>query len=232
MLLTIKAVLFDIGNTLVKYDYGLPEEVFQKVLRSLGISRSLVDIKEAFLSAEQEAEEANLPSLMGRIECADFWYRWDTLVLKHLKVEENDELPRMIHAKWLAFVDCTPYPEVSEVLQELKRRGLKIGVISNWYEEEIHCVLEKAELEKGFFDIIVGVDTIKKVKPSPDIFEYAVNKLAVKPEETIFVGDNLEADYYGAEKAGIHALLIDRMEKQPDGLSTIKSLIEILSRID
>ena len=58
--LMIKAVLFDMGNTLVKYDYGLPEEVFQRVLFSLGISRSLDDMKKAFLKAEKEAEDINL----------------------------------------------------------------------------------------------------------------------------------------------------------------------------
>jgi FMN phosphatase YigB (HAD superfamily) len=51
--LTIKAVLFDMGNTLVKYDVGSPEEVFQRVLVSLGIYKSLDDIKKAFLSAEK-----------------------------------------------------------------------------------------------------------------------------------------------------------------------------------
>ena len=92
-------------------------------------------------------------------------------------------------------------------------------------------VLEKANLEKETFDIIVGVDTIKKVKPNPDVFKYAISKLNVKPEETIFVGDNLEADYKGAENAGIHPLLIDRTEKQSD-LRTIRNLKEILSQID
>jgi hypothetical protein len=41
------------GNTLVKYDVGSPEEVFQRVLVSLGIYKSLDDIKKAFLSAEK-----------------------------------------------------------------------------------------------------------------------------------------------------------------------------------
>ena len=220
------------GNTLVKYDYGSPEEVFQKILFSLGISRSLDDMKKAFVNAEKEAEDTNLPSLSGKIKCEDFWHQWDSLVLKHLKVEENEELPRIIHSKWMDFVDCTLYPEVREVLLELKRRGLKVGLISNAYEEEIDLVLEKAELEKATFDIIVGVDTIEKVKPSPDIFRYAISKLNVKPEETIFVGDNAEADYEGAKNAGIHALLIDRTEKQQSDLKTIKNLKEILSQIN
>ncbi|NIU82600.1 MAG: HAD-IA family hydrolase, partial [Candidatus Korarchaeota archaeon] len=72
----------------------------------------------------------------------------------------------------------------------LKQRGLKIGLISTAYEEEIHFIIEKADLEKTTFDIIVGVNTIRKVKPDPDIFNYAISRLKVKPEEAIFVGDN------------------------------------------
>jgi putative hydrolase of the HAD superfamily len=128
------------------------------------------------------------------------------------------------------FVDSTLYPEVREVLLKLKRRGLKVGLISNGYEEEIDLVLEKVNLEKATFDVTVGVDKIRKVKPNPDIFKYAITKLNVKPEEAIFVGDTIEADYKGAENAGIHALLIDRTEKQQSDL-TIKNLKEILSQI-
>jgi putative hydrolase of the HAD superfamily len=229
--LTIKAVLFDIGNTLVKYDYGLPEEVFQRVLFSLGISRSLDDMKKAFRKAEKEAEDTNLPSSSGKIKCEEFWYQWDSIVLKYLQMEESEELPKIIHSKWMDFVDCTLYPEVREVLLELKGRGLKVGLISNSYEE-IDLVLEKADLEKATFDIIVGVDTIEEVKPNPDIFKHAISKLDVKPEETMFVGDNVEADYNGAENVGIHALLINRTEKQQSDLRTIKNLKEILSQIN
>jgi len=155
-------------------------------------------------------------------------------VLKHLGIAEHEELAKSFtHSKWMDFVDSTLYPEVKEVLLELKRRGLKVGLISNGYEEEIDLVLEKVDLEKATLDIIVGVDTMKKVKPNPDIFEYAINKLDVKPEETIFVGDNVEADYEGAENAGIHALLINRTEKKElSDLKTITDLKGILSQIN
>ncbi|NIQ07997.1 MAG: hypothetical protein GWO20_20465 [Candidatus Korarchaeota archaeon] len=56
------------GNTLVKYDYIAPEEVFQKVLFSLGIRRSLEDTKKAFLNAEKEAEDNKLLSTFGKIK--------------------------------------------------------------------------------------------------------------------------------------------------------------------
>jgi FMN phosphatase YigB (HAD superfamily) len=97
--LTIKAVLFDLGNTLVKYDYGSSEEVFQRILTSLGFHRSLEEIKKAFLNAEREAEDINLPSSLGKVKCEEYWYRWNYLVLKHLQMEENEELPRIISFK-------------------------------------------------------------------------------------------------------------------------------------
>ncbi len=112
-------------------------------------------------------------------------------------------------------------------------RGLKLGLISNGYEEDIHFFLERTGLEKATFHITVGVDTVQCMKPHPDIFKYALGKLNVRPEEAMFVGDDVEVDYKGAKNVGMYALLIDRTEKQKQSdLRTIKNLKEILSHID
>lgn len=220
------------GNTLIKYDYESPEEVFHKILLSVDICRSSDNIKEAFLSAKDEARDVGLLSSFGKMQCEEYWNRWDSLVLKHLGIAKYAELGEIVHSRWFDFVDCTFFPEVKEVLLELRRRGLKVGLVSNGYEEEIAFVVENAGLEKAAFDIIVGVDTTKKIKPDPGIFNYAVHKLEVKPEDTMFVGDSVEVDYKGAENAGMHAMLIDRTEKQQTDLRTIKNLKELLSHID
>jgi len=219
------------GDTLIKYDVDTFEEVFQRILISLGISRSLDEIKIAFLNSEREAKDINLLSSFGKIKCEEYWHQWDSLVLKHLKITDNEGLGRIVQSSWFDFVDSTLYPEVKEVLSELKQRGLKVGLISNGYEEEINLILEKADLEKTTFDIIVGVDTIRQTKPNPDIFKYAISKLNVKPEEAMFVGDSVEADYEGAENAGIQALLLDRTGRNQSDLRIIKNLKEILSQI-
>ena len=229
----IKAVLFDMGNTLIKYDVKVFEEPFHRILHSLGIPKSLDEIKKAFLSAENEAKDLNLLSLFGKMKCEEYWNRWNSLVLKHLGVAKHRELGRIVQSKWFDFLNCTLHPEVEEVLSELKRRKLKIGVISTAYEEEINNILEKVGLGSSVFNIKVGVDTTRNRKPNPVVFKYAIDKLGVKPEETVFVGDNVEVDYKGAENVGMHALLIDRTEKHKQGdLKTIRNLKEILSQID
>ena len=228
----IKAVLFDMGNTLVKYDVEIFEEVYHRILTSMGISRSIEDIKRAFLKTEKEAKDLGLLSSLGKIRCEEFWHQWDSIVLKHLSIAKNEELAKIVQSKWFDFMDSTLYPEVREVLSELRRRRLKVGLISTAYEEELHIILKKTGLEKTAFDIIVGVDTIKKAKPNPEVFKHATRKLNVEPEETMFVGDNIEADYKGAENAGMHPLLINRTEEEQKGLRTIRSLKEVLPRVE
>jgi putative hydrolase of the HAD superfamily len=225
--LKIKAVLFDMESTLVKYDAGSPEEVFHRVLSSLGVRRSVDEIKEAILKAEKVAKD--LKSLYGKIPCEEYWHKWDSLVLKYLNVAENEILSRHIQARWFDYVECEAYSDVKDVLSELKQRLVKIGLITTAYEEEIITILRKANLQKGSFDVVVGADTVEKSKPHPDVFRYALKKLKVNPDETLFIGDSVAADYAAAENVGLKAILIRRANNTDKvfGLRTVNSLEEI-----
>lgn len=220
----IKAVLFDLGKTLIKYDCDSPEEIFQKILAHLGIYKKLQEIKDAFTKAENEAKSLNMHSSFGKIKCEEYWHKWDSLVLKHLGMANNEELAEIICVEWNDFLNCRPYPEVMRVLSRLKKKGLKVGLISTGYEAEINQMLEKANLARNIFDIIVGAGTIKKAKPSSDVFHYALNKLNVKPDEAIFVGDQVDADYNGAKAVGICALLIDREDKVTNDIREVEKI--------
>lgn len=173
----IKAVLFDMGETLIQYDYDSPGEVFQRILASLGISRSLPEIENAFLNAQKEARDLDLHSSFGKTECEEYWRKWDSLVLRHQGMANDEELAGIVQSKWFDFVGCRPYPEVMEVLSRLKGIGLKVGLISAGYEAEIDHILKNANVAKENFCIIVGVDTIKKTKPDPEVFKHALCQL-------------------------------------------------------
>ena len=232
--MTTRAVLFDMGNTLIKYDVETEAEVFRRVLFSLGISKSVIEIKMAIMNAKQEAKDLDLLSLFGKMRCEEYWYRWDSLVLKHLNID-NDEIAKLVQTRWFDHLECSLFPEVKRVLLRLKQMGLKIGLVTTAYEEEIPLILGKANLEIDMFDIIVGADTVKKVKPDPDVFRYALKKLKVRPKESLFIGDLIDADYEGAEKVGIRAFLIKRKEaegKKEIGLRTITNLKEIFRYIE
>jgi len=107
---------------------------------------------------------------------------------------------------------------------------LKVGLISAGYEAEIDHILEKANVAKENFCIIVGVDTIKKTKPDPEVFRHALCQLKVEPDEALFVGNHIDMDYYGARAAGMPSILIEREEivtSDTGDIEKIRSLREI-----
>jgi putative hydrolase of the HAD superfamily len=233
VVLKIKAVLFDLGNTLVRS--WIPEVTYYDVLASLGVDRSIEEIQEALAKTEEEFKESNYRSWYGKATYIEYWERWDAQVLTYLGVFGSESLAKQIIARWFDHANCVTYPDTIVTLNRLKQMGLKLGLISTAYEEDINSILEKAGLEKRLFDIVVGANTIKKEKPHPDVFRHALSKLNVEPCETLFVGDHVDNDYRGARAVGIHALLIEREYKSPDNtydLESIRSLQEIFKFID
>jgi len=197
-------VLFDLGNTLV---YSHPEETFQKILAEYGIVKSLHQVREAMARGNQEFDIDKHTGLSAH----EFYTKWNLVELKHLGLRGSKarKLAQQIDTLWWKYAELHAYPDVKETLQRLKQMGLKLGVITGGYEEDIENVLPKAGLNK-FFDVCVGVNTTGKRKPNPKAFRYALKQLGIEPSEALFVGDNLEADYLGAEKVGMIPLLIKR----------------------
>jgi 2-haloalkanoic acid dehalogenase type II len=233
VVLKIKAVLFDLGSTLIKT--WTPEITYQNILSSVGIDRSTEAIKKALEMVEKEFTESNLRSGYGKVSCTKYWKRWDSKVLKHLGIPENQISAKEILARWWDHAECVAYPDTKGSLNRLKQIGVKVGLVSNAYEEDIDAILKKAGLEKRLFDIMVGVNTIKKAKPQPDIFRYALDELDVEPKDTLFIGDHVDNDYKGARAVGIHALLIerdDRSKDEPSNLERVRSLQEIFKFIE
>jgi 2-haloalkanoic acid dehalogenase type II len=229
----IRAVLFDLGNTLIRT--WIPEVTYHNVLSSFGIERPTEAIREAIDKTEKEFRESNYRSRYGEVAYTEYWETWDTRVLKHLGVPQRQVPAKMILARWFDHADCSAYPDTAVSLKRLKQMGVKTGLISTAYEEDINAILDKAGLEKGLFDVVVGANTIKKEKPHPDVFRHALNKLNVKPDETLFVGDHIDNDYRGARAVGIHALLIEREDRSTDDssdLERIKSLQEVFKFIN
>jgi 2-haloalkanoic acid dehalogenase type II len=226
--LGIKAVLFDLGNTLVKL--WIPETVYHRILTSFKINRSIEEIREALVKAQKDSERLKYEQLFGKIPYEEYWNKRDGLLLRHLGLPLDRKLLRKIQRRWFDYAECPLFPDVNPVLSKLRERGLKMGIISTAYEQDINAITQKTGLQKELFEVIVGADTLKKTKPDPEVFKYALTKLKVKPQETLFVGDEIDADYRGAENAGIHALLIQRTENKTSqtlDLSTIASLEEV-----
>ncbi len=89
---------------------------------------------------------------------------------------------------------------LNPILEDIKKKGLKIAVVSNTQSNIVRAILRRIGVE-DYFDIIVGGDMVQKGKPDPEIVFVACDKLKVKPEEAILVGDTIY-DKQAAESAG------------------------------
>jgi len=104
------------------------------------------------------------------------------------------------------------YPEVPHVLQELRNRGLPMGLCSNW-DWDLDRHLHHNQIH-GHFDAIVCSASAGFRKPHSRIFEMVIDRMGISPEHMLFVGDSWSDDVEGATAAGFQSVHIARTECQ------------------
>jgi putative hydrolase of the HAD superfamily len=113
------------------------------------------------------------------------------------------------------------YPDAAPALRELRERGLRLVVVSNW-DCSLPTVLERCGLGE-LLDGAVSSAEAGARKPDPAIFAPALKLAECEPDEALHVGDTPEEDVAGARAAGIRPLLIARAGNRGE----ISSLSEI-----
>src|SRR6185369_11929590 len=89
--------------------------------------------------------------------------------------------------------------------------GITIGVVSNW-DTRLKSICDGLGLTPLVDFIIISAEVGVR-KPDPRIFQMALDKAGVRPEEAIHVGDLPEEDAEGARRAGVRPVLIDRKRR-------------------
>ena len=219
----VKAVLFDLGGTLVSIDNSKDPQVMKRVLKDCGFSRSLKDVSKEWVKSWKRLNFRQMATLLD-----EFWLHFFLEVLVSLQIElDTEKLAKFIASHWWDYSKVSLYPDAQEMLQRLREEGLKIGLVTNGLQSDTDRILPKVGLQ-GFFDVVVMVNTLRKMKPDAEVFRYALEKLQAKAPEAIFVGDEIETDYKGAQGCGLRAFLIDRDGKfQDKGVNRISSLKDL-----
>ncbi|UCF59328.1 MAG: HAD-IA family hydrolase [Candidatus Bathyarchaeota archaeon] len=221
----VKAVLFDLGRTLIKTTYF--PEIYKRILQVYGVRVSSEEVLKAHRDNEKELDVVKGQLRFGK----DFWIKWNLRVLESIGIQQNRRLlAKKIDELWWEYADAEVYPDVMETLAQLKAKGVKVGVVTNGLKRDFEQILAKLELT-NCFDVVIGIDTCNKGKPDKEIFLCALDKLHVRPQETVFVGDSLKYDYEGAKKAGLKPLLIDREGSSSENVETIRNLAGVLQHV-
>jgi putative hydrolase of the HAD superfamily len=120
------------------------------------------------------------------------------------------------------------FPDVAPALRELRERGLRLVVASNW-DCSLREVLDSAGLLELVDDAVASAEA-GAAKPDPAVFRAALTAAGCGPDEAVHVGDSEENDVAGARAAGVRAVLVRRGDgggEGPPDVPVIASLAEL-----
>lgn len=241
----VRGILFDYGDTLG--DLRVAE---QEILAVYG------DVRNR-LAAEARQDLPTAPDLVQNVTVriirlvSESYRRHQLEELDALTLFEDafrslglnvprDLVQEIAELEYRAMVtDRTVSPENLEVLQQLRQRGLRLGLVSNAHFLPALMLedFERLGLSE-LFDAIVISSQVGVRKPHPEIFRRALAELELTPEETVFVGDKMREDVLGPKELGMRAVLtrqfrreeFDGAQQAPDYV--IDSLHELVPYVD
>jgi putative hydrolase of the HAD superfamily len=202
-----RAVLLDALGTLLELEPPAP--ALREQLRHRGIEISL-DLAQRAIAAEIAYYRAHLDEGRDPASLDGLRRRCAGVLAQELARELAAELPGAdaMTEVLLASLQFRRFADVSPALAELRRRGLRLVVVSNW-DVSLHGVLDRLQVAQMLDGIVTSAEAGVR-KPAPEIFEQALAIAGVGAKAAWHVGDNPEEDVAGARRAGIRPILISR----------------------
>jgi len=197
----LEAVLFDWGDTLMRWapDDQLLLNGHAAGLAAIGrepnpaITERFAEAYWPKYFAEGVLEEVEHPAEVRKL-------------LRDFDIDvSDDELLRFLEAEHAAWAPARSLATTTHALLEtLRERGLKLGLVSNAIDppELLHRDLEELGVAQ-LLDVAVFSSEVGRRKPDPAIFRYALERLGVEPEGGLMVGDSVPNDIAGAKALGM-----------------------------
>jgi 2-haloalkanoic acid dehalogenase type II len=208
-----EAVIFDLDSTLID-THNYPIVASDLLLRTSGLhSDELVDTYlRNLVTRYRKAIQAIVAGAPYRSPF-DIVY---TAMKNSLEDIEQPANPALVKEATRRFKSLhlelsTPYDGVAEILESLKKRGIKLGIISNAFAGHARIILTNLGLEH-FFSSIVDCGDVKAYKPMKEPFERVVQELIVDVSRSLYVGDEYYADMVGAKSVGMMTVWINNRE--------------------
>jgi HAD superfamily hydrolase (TIGR01509 family) len=211
----LKAVLFDLDDTLIDWStfdgdwYALEAKylggVFDYIRREIHPLDDLGQFRQEFSrrssAAWTSARDTLIAPHVGKVLL-------ETAVALGVPPGALDTQTCLKAYSWRAADGVSIFPDVPVTLRVLRKHRIKVGIVTNAFQP---MALRDGEIKSHglleyFPDCRVSAADVGYLKPHPAIFQAALDCLDVRPDEAVFVGDDLEADIGGAQKAGLQAV--------------------------
>ena len=169
-----------------------------------------------------------LRSLMKRHK--DFWQITEDSLDKSMLTFKIDKSMR--NELLNLYKELSTFPEVKGVLEELKKKSIKLAILSNGTPSLLSNLIKNSNLE-NLFDDVFSIEEVKIYKPDPKVYDIPINKYKVKKEEITFLSANTW-DVSGGGNYGYNAIWVNRTNNVFDKLdykpkNEVKNLRELLN---
>lgn len=183
-----RAVIFDLWQTLVPWPTESAREMYAQLAETWGADPET--FHEVWIRGRREREIGPIePHLRS--------------IAQELGLTGDLEAVMAMRRDW-TFKSLVPRDDAVPTLQELRRRGHRLGMISAC-SQDVPDVWERTPFG-SLFDSAVFSCSVGVSKPDPRIYELAAEELGVDPGDCLFVGDGANDELPGAERAGMTAL--------------------------
>lgn len=211
----IRALLFDVNGTLIDIDTdeGL-EEIYRAIAHVLlyqGIALHRWEVRDLYFQIMRR-QRAQSAETFAECDVVEVWREFLRIKAsdstRALPPEKQEQLPLFLAElhRGIARKRLRPYPEVPETLDQL-RSQYHLAVVSDAQSAYAVPELRAVGLLRYFNPIIVSGDFGYR-KPDPRLFQMALDALQVQPEQTLFFGNDVYHDIFGAQQVGMKAILV------------------------
>ena len=233
----IKAVGFDLGDTLIYYR-DIPMSwvaLYRKALQSIAVRCQASPTEAQFVAAEQILTRHNtrVTPRTQEVRAEEIF----SSILSSWEIAPAGKLRAAMDAYFTFFQQqMSAYPETIEVLITLRKRGMPVGILTDvpygMPREFVERDITGAGIE-GLFDVLVTSVEVGVRKPEPAGYVALAAKLGVSPNEMLYIG-NEPKDVIGASRAGMTSVFLDRASSganhgQHFTVNTLTGLCEILA---
>ena len=171
-----------------------------------------------------------LRSLMKRHK--NFWDITEDSLDKSMKVFNINK--NMKNELLSLYKILSPYPEVKEVLEDLKKKNFKLAILSNGTPDLLNELVESNKLN-NLFDDLFSIEEVKIYKPDPRVYEIPIKKYKIKSDEITFLSANTW-DVSGGGNFGYNSIWVNRhnsvfdiLDFQPKNeISNLTQLLDIV----
>lgn len=199
----IKAVVFDLDNTIYNYDkchIVAMKQLEEYVCDKYGLNK--VDFRKNFELAKDEVKK-----LLGNTGASHNRMLYMQIFLEKINQSPVEDALELYDIYWRAMLEkMTPFKYVMPLMKQLKHRKIEIGILTDLTAHIQHRKIKKLCITE-YIDAIVTSEEVGAEKPSNIAFSRIIQKLHCSPEEILMIGDSQKKDIDGAINAGMRGML-------------------------